>query len=233
MRSRKNGTPGTSVSSGWMSRPIARLASAERNCRHSGGGPRQRGCASRPYTRLDWRDLHPGASIDRVLAILHDYDNYERMYRPIVTSSNTLACTADRQEFEMLWQAKILCVSAAMQGHYQAHDIMLDAHRGYSIEEAVEVREIERFGHADRRLLAPGASNGFIWRIRSIARYEERDGGVYLELEAMTLSRDIPSSLAWYSRTGLLPNRWRPPRVRLPIGARRRLQVSWILAEGR
>jgi len=139
----------------------------------------------------------PGATIDRVLAVVHDYDNYERMYRPIVTSSNTLACAGDRQEFEMVWQRKILFVSAAMQGHYQAHDIMLDAHRGYSVAEAVEVREIERFGHADQRLLAPGAGNGFIWRIRSIARYEERDGGVYLELEAMALTRDIPSSLAW------------------------------------
>jgi hypothetical protein len=30
-----------------------------------------------------------------------------------------------------------------------------------------------------------------------VARYEERDGGVYLELEAMALTRDIPASLAW------------------------------------
>jgi hypothetical protein len=30
-----------------------------------------------------------------------------------------------------------------------------------------------------------------------MARYEERDGGVYLELEAMALTRDIPGSLAW------------------------------------
>jgi hypothetical protein len=46
-------------------------------------------------------------------------------------------------------------------------------------------------------LLPPGTGNGFIWRIRSVARYEERDGGVYLELEAMALTRDIPASLAW------------------------------------
>lgn len=34
-------------------------------------------------------------------------------------------------------------------------------------------------------------------RIHSIARYEERDGGVYFELEAIALTRDIPASLAW------------------------------------
>ena len=39
--------------------------------------------------------------------------------------------------------------------------------------------------------------SGFIWRLHSIARYEERDGGVYLELEAIALTRDLPPSLQW------------------------------------
>jgi hypothetical protein len=33
--------------------------------------------------------------------------------------------------------------------------------------------------------------------MQSIVRFEQRDGGVYLEIEAMTLSRDIPASLQW------------------------------------
>jgi len=36
---------------------------------------------------------------------------------------------------------------------------------------------------------------GLIWRLSSITRLEERDGGVYAELEALGLSRDIPSAL--------------------------------------
>ena len=139
----------------------------------------------------------PGATIDRLLAVVHDYDNYQRMYRPIVTSSNRFVCTGDSQEFQMVWQRKVLFVSASMRGHYHAHDVVLGTHRGYTIAEAVEVREIERYGRSDERLLPAGTGNGFIWRIRSIARYEERDGGVYLELEAMALTRDIPASLAW------------------------------------
>jgi hypothetical protein len=42
-----------------------------------------------------------------------------------------------------------------------------------------------------------GEGNGLIWRLFSLARYVERDGGVYLELEAIGLSRDIPASLRW------------------------------------
>ena len=139
----------------------------------------------------------PGTTIEGLLAVVHDYDSYQHFYRPVVTKSRTLACDEANQEFQMVWQRNVLFVSAAMRGNYQAHDVMLDSHRGYSVAETVEVREIEGYGNPGERLLPPDTGNGFLWRIRSVARFEERDGGVYLELEAMALTRDIPASLAW------------------------------------
>jgi hypothetical protein len=139
----------------------------------------------------------PGATIDSLRAVVRNYDDYQHVYRPVVTSSRTLACADETQEFRMVWQRKVLFVSAAMQGLYQNHDVMLDLSRGYSVAEAVEIREIEGYGHPDERLLPANTGSGFIWRIRSITRYEERDGGVYLEIEAMALTRDIPVSVAW------------------------------------
>ena len=139
----------------------------------------------------------PGATITRLMAVIHDYDNYQRMYQPVVASSRTLACSGDRQEFQIVMQRKVLFVSAAMTGHYQSYDVTLDANRGYNVSEAMEVREIQAYGQSDERLLPPDRGDGFLWRIRSIARYEKRDGGVYLELEVVALTRDIPASLAW------------------------------------
>jgi hypothetical protein len=139
----------------------------------------------------------PGATVDTLLAVVHDYDNYQKVYRPVVISSRTVACAETSQEFQMVWQRKVLFVKAAMQGHYHAHDVVIDAHRGYSVAEAVEVREIVDYGHPEQRLLPPDSGNGFIWRIRSAARFAERDGGVYLELEAIALTRDVPASVAW------------------------------------
>ncbi len=54
------------------------------------------------------------------------------------------------------------------------------------------------YGHSGERLLPPDQGNGFIWRLHSIARYEERDGGVYLELEVLALTREILASLRWF-----------------------------------
>jgi hypothetical protein len=139
----------------------------------------------------------PNATIESLSAVLHDYDNYKELYRPAVKSSRSLNCASGDQEFMMVWQRHVLFVNAAMQGHYQAHEVVVDSRRGYNVADATQIRQIEGYGRADQRLLPPDSGSGFIWRIHSIARYEERDGGVYLEVEAIALTRDIPASLSW------------------------------------
>jgi hypothetical protein len=139
----------------------------------------------------------PNATIKSLSAVLHDYDNYKELYRPAVRASRSLTCSSSDQEFLMVWQRHVLFVTAAMQGHYQERDVVVGPHRGYYIADATEIRQIEGYGHADQHLLPPDTGSGFIWRIHSIARYQERDGGVYLELEAIALTRDIPASLSW------------------------------------
>lgn len=139
----------------------------------------------------------PNATADGLYRVLHDYNGYKNIYKPVVTDSKTLACTGENQEFAMTWQRKVLFVNAAMEGHYMAHDIALDPRHGYNVADANTVREIEDYGRANQRLLPPDTGNGFIWRMHSIARYEEGAGGVYLELEVMALTRGIPASFAW------------------------------------
>lgn len=139
----------------------------------------------------------PNATIGNLQAVIHDYDRYQRLYRPAVTESRTLESPAGRQEFSMVWHRRVLFVNAAVQGRYESRDFTVDAHRGYNIADAVDVREIADYGRKAQRLLPAGMGNGFLWRLHSIARYEERDGGVYLEMEAMALTRDIPGSVSW------------------------------------
>ncbi len=139
----------------------------------------------------------PNATIGSLLTVIHDFDRYKDFYKPVVAESQTLACTETDQRFSMVWRRRVLLVNAAMESQYQAHDYVLDGRRGYSIVSTTQVREIEGAGQSGERLLPPGQGSGYIWRLHSIARYEERDGGVYLELEAMALTRDIPSSLKW------------------------------------
>lgn len=139
----------------------------------------------------------PNATIESLSRVLHDYNRYKEIYKPVVADSRTLGCTDENQEFAMVWQRRVLFVNAAMEGQYRSREIALDARHGYNVADTTTVQEIEDYGRANQRLLPPNTGKGFIWRLHSIARYEETDGGVYLELEVIALTRDIPASLGW------------------------------------
>jgi hypothetical protein len=139
----------------------------------------------------------PNATRESLLAVMRDYDRYKQFYKPVVADSKALRCDEADQEFSMVWRRRVLFVNAAMEGRYQAHRVAVDAQRGYIVAETTEVREFQGYGHSGERLLPPDTGSGYIWRLHSIASYEERDGGVYLELEAIALTRDIPASLQW------------------------------------
>lgn len=101
----------------------------------------------------------------------------------------------------MIWKRHVMFVTAAMQARYLARDTSIDPKRGSSIVDAIEIQEIEHYGHRNEPLLRPDTGNGFIWRIRSLVKYEERDGGVYLQLEAMALTRGShPQWNGWLDR---------------------------------
>ena len=49
----------------------------------------------------------------------------------------------------------------------------------------------------DERVLPPGTGAGYLWRLNSYWRFEERDGGTWVECEAISLTRDVPTGLGW------------------------------------
>ncbi|MGA7223803.1 MAG: hypothetical protein WBX16_13150, partial [Candidatus Acidiferrales bacterium] len=42
-----------------------------------------------------------------------------------------------------------------------------------------------------------GHDRGFLWRMNTYWRFEEKDGGTYIECQAISLTRDIPTGLGW------------------------------------
>jgi hypothetical protein len=73
----------------------------------------------------------------------------------------------------------------------------LDAQRGYSTSRSTQIAEIDSPGTAHERSLGPGEEHGFLWRMNTYWSYEERDGGLYIQIESVTLSRSIPTGLGW------------------------------------
>jgi hypothetical protein len=72
------------------------------------------------------------------------------------------------------------------------HFVRMDTSHGYSISRSTNIVEID-----DGRALSPDKSHGFLWRINTYWSYEERDGGLYMRIESVSLTRAIPRGLGW------------------------------------
>lgn len=138
------------------------------------------------------------ATINDVLRIVRNYDRYKDFYEPTVIDSKVISEGDAGDHFSMLLRNKSLLLKTAFDADYESNYRRVDEHRRYSISRTDRVQEIEDYGTPEQHVLAPGAGSGIIWRLFGITRYEQRDGGVYVEIEAIVLSRDIPVALRWF-----------------------------------
>ncbi len=139
----------------------------------------------------------PNTSLDRVLEVVNDYDHYKETYAPAVVDSRALFRGGDRGRFSMCLVHKASVVTTAINAEYEVRTIRVDPHRAYATSQSTSIREISNYGKPGQEELPPGQGSGYIWRLYSVSRYDEREGGVYVELEVIALTRDIPGSLRW------------------------------------
>lgn len=137
----------------------------------------------------------PNFKLNDILGVTRDYDHYKEFYRPSVIESKTIARNGSDEEFSMRIMNKAFFLKTALDTDYQATNVRLDDHRFYSISKTTRVQEIEEYGQPSEHQVPEGEGSGYIWRLYSIARFERRDTGVYVELEVIALSRDIPATL--------------------------------------
>jgi len=52
-------------------------------------------------------------------------------------------------------------------------------------------------GKSTEHELPVGMGRGFLWRINSYWHIEQKDGGVYLQVETMALTRSVPVACEW------------------------------------
>jgi len=139
----------------------------------------------------------PNATLGDLLETVRDYGRYKDFYKPGVIESTPIRHSENDDEFSMVLANKAVFSKGALDSDYASSYVRVDSKRSYSIAYTTRVQEIKDFGQPRERKLAPNEGSGYIWRLHSITRFEERDNGVYVELEAIALSRDIPATLHW------------------------------------
>ena len=91
-------------------------------------------------------------------------------------------------------------ITVVMDTTYDISYGRLDAQHGFSISRSTQINEIDSLGTASERVLNANEEHGFLWRLNTYWSYEERDSGLYMQIESVSLTRSIPTGLGWAVR---------------------------------
>jgi hypothetical protein len=146
----------------------------------------------------DWRGTAfvPGATAADFERLMKDFGSYPRTYAPQVMQAKVLSQQGDHMQATMRVRQKHV-ITVVMDTAYDVTFARLDAQHGYSISRSTRIAEIDATGTAKQRALGPSEEHGFLWRLNTYWSYEERDGGLYVQIESVSLTRAIPTGLGW------------------------------------
>jgi hypothetical protein len=145
-----------------------------------------------------WRGtaFAPGATAADFERLMRDFNDYPKHFSSEVVQAKVLTQDDDRMQAWMRVRQKHV-ITVVMDMTYDVWFGRLDAHRGYSISQSTRIAEIDSAGTPTERTLSSNEEHGFLWRLNTYWTYEERDGGLYMQIESVSLTRSIPHGLAW------------------------------------
>jgi hypothetical protein len=140
-----------------------------------------------------------GARATEFERLLRDVDDYPRYFSPDVLQARVLARSGDELRMSMRVRQQHV-ITVVLDACYDVTFGRLDSQHRYSISRSTRIAEIDSPGTPRERALSATEEHGFLWRQITFWSYEERDGGLYLQIESISLTRSIPHGLAWAVR---------------------------------
>jgi hypothetical protein len=138
----------------------------------------------------------PRATLAETLELVKDYDHHQDYYAPDVMRSKILRHNGDDYlVYLRFYKHKV--ITSVVDTDHEVHYAIIDATHAWSRSHTTRIQQVENAGKADEYLLPEGRDDGFLWRMNTYWRFEEKDGGTYVECQTISLTRDIPTGLGW------------------------------------
>lgn len=136
----------------------------------------------------------PGVTVDQVTQVLRDYNNHRKIF-PEVIDGRALETNGETSRvFLRLRKTKVITV--VLNTYYDARFHKVNDKQAWSKSVSTKITQVSKAGTAKEHELPPGEDQGFLWRLNSYWRFLDRDGGVYVECETISLSRGVPMLLS-------------------------------------
>jgi hypothetical protein len=145
-----------------------------------------------------WRGtaFAPGATAADFERLMKDFNNYPQNFSPQVVQARVISQKSDDLQTLMRVRQKHV-ITVVMDTAYDVTFGRLDEQHGYSVSRSTRISEIGSAGTGAERELSADESHGFLWRMNTYWSYEEKDGGLYMQIESVSLTRSIPRGLGW------------------------------------
>ena len=138
----------------------------------------------------------PGGNLQQTLTLLQDYDHHKDLYKSEVVDSKLLSRDGNKfRAYMRFYKEKIIGVT--LNTVHEAEYVSLNPKQAYSNSHTTRIAEVANAGEKTEHEKPVGHDNGFLWALNSYWRIEEADGGVYVQCEAVSLTRDIPAIVSW------------------------------------
>jgi len=138
----------------------------------------------------------PNVSLHTAVEVLQDFDQHADLFKPNIARSKVIERDGERFRLALRFYMKKI-VSVTVDTESIAEFTPRGPDRETSAIRSVRIHEVEAAGTPEERQKPDGGGGGYMWRMNTYWRFLERDGGTYIECEALTLSRSIPTGLGW------------------------------------
>jgi hypothetical protein len=139
----------------------------------------------------------PGATLKSAQAVVEDYQDYAQIYAPQIRRSKAHERDGDTLNLYLqLYKDSPRRVS--YNAEFQVKRTTLSATRVESSSISTRIAQLQDPSKPDGAEYPIGDDSGYLWRMNNYWRYEQKDGGVYMQVEAISLSRDVPAVLSWF-----------------------------------
>jgi hypothetical protein len=139
----------------------------------------------------------PKVSLDQAMQVLNSYDRYSDIYKPLIRKSSVIERDGDTVKLNILAVQKAFSVTAAVEMDEDIQIMRPAPTRVSIVANSVRIQEVANYGLPSEHVFSEARRPGYVWRALIVQRLEQRDGGVYDEVETISLSRGIPVEVRW------------------------------------
>lgn len=146
----------------------------------------------------DWAGVIfiPKATLNEVIAVLQDYDDQQDTYKPQIRKSKLIERNGDDSKiYFQLFNHSI--VTVVLNAYFDVRDTQVASNRFQTVSRSTRIVEVENPDSPNEHERAGTNDHGYMWRLYTYWRIEEKDGGVYVQNESVSLSRTVPALLAF------------------------------------